>query len=41
MLKPFSRKKPLPGGQGNDDYINSEVHLTEILIAQDNETATS
>jgi hypothetical protein len=41
MLKPFNRRKPAPGGPMNDDYLHSEVHLSEILLAQDNENATS
>ena len=41
MLKPFNRRKPVPGGPINDDYLHSEVHLSEILLAQDTETAVS
>jgi|LauGreDrversion4_2_1035121.scaffolds.fasta_scaffold32614_3 hypothetical protein len=38
MLKPFNRRKPvLGGGPGNDDFLNSEVHLSEVFILQDNE----
>ena len=34
MMKPFNRKKPqVGGGPGNEDYLNSEVHLSEILLA--------
>ena len=34
MLKPFNRRKPTQaGGQGNDDYLHAEVHLSEIMIA--------
>jgi hypothetical protein len=35
MLKPFNRRKP------NEDYLYSEVHLSEIMLAQENETANS
>jgi hypothetical protein len=35
MLKPFNRRKP------NEDYLHAEVHLSEIMYVQDNETTTS
>ena len=41
MLKPFNRKKPVAGGTGNDDYLNSEVHLSEVLLFQDSESMAS
>ena len=33
MLKPLSRRKLGPGGAGNEDYLHSEVHLSEVLMA--------
>lgn len=42
MLKPFNRRKPqYLGGPGHEDYLHAEVHLSEVLLAQDSEQATS
>lgn len=41
MLKPFNRRKPVPGGPVNDEYMHSEVHLSEVMLSQDTEMATA
>jgi hypothetical protein len=35
MLKPFNRRRL------NEDYLQAEVHLSEVLLAQDTEVSTS
>lgn len=31
MLKPFNRRRP------NEDYLQSEVHLSEVMMQQESE----
>ncbi len=35
MLKPFNRRRL------NEDYLQAEVHLSEVLLSQDTEVSTS
>lgn len=35
MLKPFNRRRP------NEDYLHAEVHLSEVMMAQETECTNS
>ena len=35
MLKPFNRRRP------NEDYLHAEVHLSEVMMAQETESVNS